>query len=204
MGRCDLRRLDSRGAHRAVPWSRWNWNSRLALLFLSRVLAEMRPDPRRQLVLDSARVRSLVGDAHLQEVVKNRLAFDFEFPRQIIDSNLNAHLFIGLPARKHASHRAGPERWTRTSRPGPARSTHRWPHLQTTTRLRNPRHRHSLVITDLFPLLAPCPPQAPFDRPRWSRCCQAQPQEPPQPHPRQLSALPRSEPKAPARGAPQP
>jgi hypothetical protein len=102
---CNLVRFDSRGVHRA---RRWNWSSLLALLFLSRQLAEVGPDLPSHLVLDSARVRSLVSDADLQKVVKNRLAFDFELPRQIINSNLTAHLFIGLPAKKHVLSRPGP------------------------------------------------------------------------------------------------
>ncbi len=109
MGPGDLVRFDSRGVHRTGRRSRWR-NSHIVLLFLSGQVAEVCPDLRRQLVLDSARVRSLVGDADLQKVVKDRLAFDFELPSQIINSNLATHLFIGLPAIKHVLSRPGPMR----------------------------------------------------------------------------------------------
>jgi hypothetical protein len=100
MGSRDLVRFESRGVHRTVRRRRCR-NSLIVLLFLSGHVAEVGPDFRRQLVLDRARVRSLVGDADLHKVVKDRLAFDFELPSQIINSNLTAHLFIGLPAIKH-------------------------------------------------------------------------------------------------------
>jgi hypothetical protein len=54
-------RFDSRAGRR----DGWNWGTLLGLLFLNRQLSEVGPDLARQLVLDSARVRSLVGDADL-------------------------------------------------------------------------------------------------------------------------------------------
>jgi hypothetical protein len=100
MGSRDLVRFGTRGVHRTVRRSRWR-NSLIVLLILSGQVAEVSTDFRRQLVLDRARVRSLVGDADLHKVVKERLALDFELPSQIINSNLTTHLFIGLPAIKH-------------------------------------------------------------------------------------------------------
>jgi hypothetical protein len=107
MGPSDLVRFENRGVHRTGHRSRWR-NSLIVLLFFGGQVAKVGPDLSRQLVLDSARVRSLVGDADLQKVVKDRLAFDLELPSQIINSNLAAHLFIGLPAIKHVLSRPGP------------------------------------------------------------------------------------------------
>jgi hypothetical protein len=61
-------------------WGRWRRSSRLGLLLLSR-RAETGPDLIRHLVLDGARVRSLIGDPDLQKIVQNRFALDFELAR---------------------------------------------------------------------------------------------------------------------------
>lgn len=50
--------------------------------------AEMRAHLVRVVVFERARVRALVSDSQLGKVLNDRLAFDFQFPRQIVDSNL--------------------------------------------------------------------------------------------------------------------
>jgi len=45
--------------------------------------------------LDRTRVRLLFGDSDFSQDVKNRLALDFQFPGQIVDSNLTHPPFLG-------------------------------------------------------------------------------------------------------------
>jgi len=45
--------------------------------------------------LDRTRVRFLLGNSDLDQDVKNRLALDFQFPGQIVDSNLTHPPFLG-------------------------------------------------------------------------------------------------------------
>jgi hypothetical protein len=53
-----------------------------------RMRAEIFPYQHRFVLFDGAGVRLLLGYSDLGERVKNRLALDFQLPRQIVDSNL--------------------------------------------------------------------------------------------------------------------
>jgi hypothetical protein len=53
-----------------------------------RMSAQMLADQFRLVLLQRAGVRFLLGNTHHWQNVKNRLALDFQFPGQIVDSNL--------------------------------------------------------------------------------------------------------------------
>jgi hypothetical protein len=50
--------------------------------------AEMRPHFFCFVLLDRTRMRLFLGDANFDQDIKNRLALDFQFPGQIVNSNL--------------------------------------------------------------------------------------------------------------------
>jgi len=57
--------------------------------------AEMSAHLFRFVVLDRTRVRLLLCNSDCDQDVKNRLALDFQFPGQIVDSNLTHPPFLG-------------------------------------------------------------------------------------------------------------
>jgi len=57
--------------------------------------AEMSAHLFRFVVLDRTRVRLLLSDSDYNQDIKNRLALDFQFPGQIVDSNLTHPPFLG-------------------------------------------------------------------------------------------------------------
>jgi hypothetical protein len=56
--------------------------------------AEMCADLLCFVIFDGARVRLFLGDADFGQNVKNRLALDFQFPGQIVDTNLTHPPFL--------------------------------------------------------------------------------------------------------------
>jgi len=48
----------------------------------------MRAHLRRNVVVERAGMRTFIRNPQLGEIVNNRFAFDFQFSRQIVDSNL--------------------------------------------------------------------------------------------------------------------
>jgi hypothetical protein len=64
------------------------WARRLGCgLRISRSL-KMRTNPYRFILFDGTRMGLLLGDSHHRQHVENGLAFNFQFPCQIVDSNL--------------------------------------------------------------------------------------------------------------------
>ena len=60
--------------------------------------SEMRPHLLCFVLFDRTGVRLLLGDSDFDQDVKNRLALDFQFPGQIVDSNLTHPPFLGPAA----------------------------------------------------------------------------------------------------------
>jgi hypothetical protein len=82
--------LDFVGIAAGTRTARWR-----GLCFCSS--AEVRPHFFRFVLLDRAGVRLFLSDADFDQNVKNRLALDFQFPGQIVNSNL-AHPPFPCPA----------------------------------------------------------------------------------------------------------
>ena len=66
-----------------------------------RVSPQMFADQLRLVLFERAGMRLLLGNAHQRQDVKNGFALDFQFPRQIIDSNLAHPLSRFCKLRAH-------------------------------------------------------------------------------------------------------
>jgi hypothetical protein len=76
---------------RFAPGPRLRWRLRLS------GGAEMSPHLLRFVLFDRTGVRFLLGHSDFDQDVKNRLALDFQFPGQIVDSNLTHPPFLAPP-----------------------------------------------------------------------------------------------------------
>ena len=84
------RLLDRRGGRRrrGGHWDGLGSHGRFLGGRLCALLAEVRAYLFGNVIVEGARMRPLVGDAQLGKIVQYRFAFDFQFPRQIVDTNL--------------------------------------------------------------------------------------------------------------------